>query len=78
MPRLYSCHFAGGLHATPDAQTSSAGRLSSCVVTATSSRPHRALKFGRETKTPAMQALLVSKPLTLSDNFTAGVSLHVL
>ena len=29
-------------------------------------RPHRALKFGRETRTPAMQARLVSKPLTLS------------
>ncbi len=34
-------------------------------------RPHGALKFGRETRTQAMQAGLVSKPLTLSDIFTA-------
>ena len=41
-------------------------------------RPHRALKFGRETRTPAMQAGLVSKRLTLSDIFTArGVSLRL-
>ena len=41
-------------------------------------RPHRALKFGRETRTPAMQVGLVSKRLTLSDIFTArGVSLRL-
>ncbi len=41
-------------------------------------RPHGALKFGRETRTPAMQAGLVTKPLTLSDIFTArGFSLRV-
>ena len=41
-------------------------------------RPHRALKFGRETRTPAMQAGLVSKPLTLSDIFTApGLSVRL-
>jgi len=41
-------------------------------------RPHRALKFGRETRTPAMQAGLVSRRLTLSDIFTArGVSLRL-
>ncbi len=40
-------------------------------------RPHRALKFGRETRTPAMQAGLVSKPLTFSDIFTARGSLRV-
>ncbi len=41
-------------------------------------RPHRALKFGRETRTPAMQAGLVNKPLTLSDIFTArGSSLRL-
>ena len=41
-------------------------------------RPHRALKFGRETRTPAMQAGLVSKRLTLSDISTArGVSLRL-
>jgi hypothetical protein len=34
-------------------------------------RPHRALRFGRETRTPAMQAGLVSKRLALSDIFTA-------
>ena len=32
-------------------------------------RPHRALKFGRETRTPAMQAGLVSRPLTWRDIF---------
>ncbi len=34
-------------------------------------RPHRALKFGRETRTPAMQAGLVSKLFTWRDIFTA-------
>jgi len=41
-------------------------------------RPHRALKFGRETRTPAMQAGLVTKRLSFSDIFTArGFSLRV-
>ncbi len=41
-------------------------------------RPHRALKFGRETRTPAMQAGLVTKRLSFSDIFTArGFSQHV-
>ena len=35
-------------------------------------RPHRALNFGRETRTPAMQAGLVSARLALSDIFTTG------
>ena len=39
-------------------------------------RPHTALKFGRETRTPAMQAGLVSAPLNWSDLFTAPVQLH--
>ena len=34
-------------------------------------RPHRALRFGRETRTPAMQAGLMSQRLALSDIFTA-------
>ena len=33
-------------------------------------RPHRALRFGRETRTSAMQARLVSRRLALSDIFT--------
>jgi hypothetical protein len=37
-------------------------------------RPHRALRFERETRTPAMQAGLASKPLTWSHIFTAGAS----
>jgi len=40
-------------------------------------RPHRALKFGRETRTPAMQAGLVSAPLNWSDIFTAPAPLSV-
>ena len=32
-------------------------------------RPHRALKFGRETRTPAMQAGLATRRLTLRDIF---------
>ncbi len=41
-------------------------------------RPHRALKFGREIRTPAMQAGLVTKRLSFSDIFTArGLSLRV-
>ena len=35
-------------------------------------RPHRALQFGRETRTPAMQGGLVSQRLALRDIFTAG------
>jgi IS1 family transposase len=35
-------------------------------------RPHRALRFGREIRTPAMQAGIVSKPLAWSHIFKAG------
>ena len=35
-------------------------------------RPHRALRFGRETRTPAVQAGLVSQRLAWPDIFTAG------
>ena len=35
-------------------------------------RPHMALRFGRETRTPAMQAGLVAKRLTFRDVFTAA------
>ena len=42
-------------------------------------RPHSALRFGRETRTPAMQAGLVSERLALGDIFTAcGLTLRVL
>ena len=34
-------------------------------------RPHRALKFGREVRTPAMQAGLTKKRLTFRDVFTS-------
>ena len=40
-------------------------------------RPHRALKFGRETRTPAMQAGLVSAPMNWSDIFTALAPLYI-
>ena len=41
-------------------------------------RPHSALKFGRETRTPAMQAGLVSTRMKWSDIFTArGLSLRI-
>ena len=40
-------------------------------------RPHRALKFGRETRTPAMQAGLVSAPMNWGDIFTAPAALHI-
>ncbi len=39
-------------------------------------RPHRALKFGRETRTPAVQAGLVSAPMNWSDIFTAPAALY--
>ena len=40
-------------------------------------RPHRALKFGRECRTPAMQAGVASTRLTWSDIFTAlGLCRH--
>ena len=39
-------------------------------------RPHRALKFGRETRTPAMQAGLVNAPMNWSDTFTAPAALY--
>ena len=38
-------------------------------------RPHQALKFGKETRTPAQQAGLVSKHLTLRDLFTCLAAL---
>ena len=41
-------------------------------------RPHRALKFGREMLTPAMQAGLVSRPLTFRDIFTAVAGMFLL
>ena len=41
-------------------------------------RPHRALKFGRETRTPAMHADVVSAPMNWSDIFTAPASLCAL
>ena len=41
-------------------------------------RPHRALKFHRGTRTPAMQAGLVSAPMNWSDIFTAPAPLCVL
>ncbi len=40
-------------------------------------RPHRALKFGRETRTPAMQAGLVSAPMNWSDILAAPAALYV-
>ena len=41
-------------------------------------RPHSALRFGSDTRTPAMQAGLVSTRLALSDIFTTGrVTLRV-
>jgi hypothetical protein len=36
-------------------------------------RPHRALKFGREVRTPAMQAGLTSKRLTFREIFSPAV-----
>ena len=42
-------------------------------------RPHRSLQFGRETRTPAMQAGLVSTRMNWRDIFTArGLSLRIL
>ncbi|MFH1740838.1 MAG: hypothetical protein ABIH23_17665 [bacterium] len=38
-------------------------------------RPHRALKFGRETRTPAMQAGLTKKRLTFRDVFISTAAL---
>ena len=35
-------------------------------------RPHRALRFGRQTRTPAMQAGLVSTRLAWCDIFSVG------
>ena len=37
-------------------------------------RPHMALKFGRLTKTPAMQAGRVGSPLTFRQVFTSEVT----
>ena len=39
-------------------------------------RPHRALQFGRETRTPAMHAGLVNAPMNGSDIFTAPAALY--
>src|SRR5215470_11298434 len=40
-------------------------------------RPHRALKFGRDVRTPAMQAGLIGKRLTLRTIFLVGDALRV-
>ena len=40
-------------------------------------RPHRALRFGRESRTPAMQAGVVNTRLAWSDIFTAPAALYV-
>src|SRR5262245_20004592 len=40
-------------------------------------RPHRALKFGGEMRTPAMQAGLTTRPLTLSEIFPPAMFLRV-
>jgi hypothetical protein len=36
-------------------------------------RPHRALKFGRDVRTPAMQAGLTGRPLTFREIFCLGI-----
>src|SRR5262249_44383010 len=41
-------------------------------------RPHRALKFGKDMRTPAMQAGITRKPLTLRQIFCSGIVLLVL
>ena len=40
-------------------------------------RPHMALKFGKETRTPAMQAGIVSRKLTFRDIFTCQELLYL-
>ena len=40
-------------------------------------RPHQALKFGKETRTPAQQAGLVSRRLTLREIFTSLAALII-
>ena len=40
-------------------------------------RPHRALKFGREVRTPAMQAANVQGDLLLGDAFLGAAKCHV-
>jgi len=40
-------------------------------------RPHRALKFGREVRTPAMQAGLTNKSLTLRAIFSSRMFLRL-
>ena len=41
-------------------------------------RPHRALKFGQDMRTPAMQAGITRKPLTLRQIFCSGIVLLAL
>ena len=41
-------------------------------------RPHRALKFGQDMRTPAMQAGITRKPLTLRQIFCSGIDLLAL
>ena len=41
-------------------------------------RPHRALKFGQDMRTPAMQAGLTGKRLTLRQIFCSGIVLLAL
>src|SRR5262245_2011649 len=46
--------------------------LCSCYYN--SSRPHRALQFGREIRTPAMQAGLTRRRLTFREIFETGIN----
>jgi hypothetical protein len=41
-------------------------------------RPHRALKFGRQVRTPAMQAELTNRALTLREVFSSKMAFLVL
>jgi hypothetical protein len=41
-------------------------------------RPHRALKFGQDMRTPAVQAGLTEKRLTLREIFCSGIVLLAL
>ena len=67
--------FSGGRYATLGGRSASEDTLSCFAANTTSSGPHMALKFGREMRTPAIQAGLTTRRLMLREIFPSTMLL---
>ena len=63
-------------HARPKEHLGDALELLRCYCNFV--RPHRGLKFGRDIRTPAMQAGLVTRELSFREIFMAGMVFFVI